>query len=120
MKLYVTRESVCAGDDVDAPHQITLSVPDKYTLEDIARAIQRAGYLPTIQGGKATWSVVSGVPIAVMAQQWSEPKMLTSLDLVRKELDLSGSTIRVHVNYHAQIDPDIVYEILWGLRLKAI
>jgi len=120
MKFHLTRESVCAGDDVDAPHRATLSVPDDFTLEDIARVIWQARHLPKIQGGRATWSVASSVPIAVIAEQWQEPKTVTSLDFVKDCLDISDGAIHVHVNYHAQLDPDIVWEVLRGLRLQTI
>jgi hypothetical protein len=120
MKVYVTRTSVCAGDDVDAPHNTTLSLSDDFTLDDIVWAIQQARYLPNIDGGQATWSVASGIPIAVMTQQWLEPRMLTSLDFVKDKLDIVDRTIRVHVNYHAQTDPQIVWKVLRELQLWAI
>jgi hypothetical protein len=117
-KLCVTRDSVCTGDDVFGPHERTMSVPDDFTLDDVARTIQQAGYLPKIEGGKATWSVASGVPIAVIAEQWPTPKTVTSLEFVKDELVLSGRTIRAHVNYHAQIEPEVVLEVLRELKLR--
>lgn len=112
VKLSLTRTSASAGDDVDAPHKFAIEVPNDFSLDDIASAIQKSSYIPKIQFGKATWSVTSGVPIAVIAQQWPEPKIVTNIEFVRDRLDLKDGTVRAHVNYHAQIDPDIVLEIL--------
>ena len=76
MKIHLTRDSVCAGDDVDAPHTRTMSFADEMPLDSVVDEISRSGYLASIVGGKATWSVVAGQPIAVIAQQWSQPKFL--------------------------------------------
>ncbi len=72
MKIHVTRDSVAAGDDCDAPHHREFSFPDTTTIEDAINQINKSGYLASIMGGCATWSAASGFPIAVMAQQWHE------------------------------------------------
>ena len=117
MKLVVSRDSVCAGDDADAPHVCDLSLPDDATLEDMARAVQQARFLPGIQGGKATWSVVSDVPLAVVAEQWSSPRMVCP-EAAEERPDVSEGVVHLHVNYHAQMDPETVLEVLSNLRLK--
>ncbi|KRG45812.1 hypothetical protein ARC20_07100 [Stenotrophomonas panacihumi] len=60
---------------------------------------------------------MSSVPVAIVAQQWAEPRMLgrSSFD----GLDHKGDLLRLHFNYHAQIDPEIVCKILWGFRASA-
>jgi hypothetical protein len=65
MKVYVTRDSAAAGDDVDAPHGRTLSFPDAMPIEQVIDAIARSGYLARRS------DLVSGlrVSIAVVAQQ---------------------------------------------------
>lgn len=119
MNLYVTRESVAAGDDVDAPHARTFAIPDAAPLEAALATVLAAHYLPSVSGGLATWSVTSNIPLAVIAQQWSAPRMLfrTSEDL--KALDRAPGLLRLHFNYHAQLDPEIVLEVLRRLRLRA-
>jgi hypothetical protein len=79
-------------------------------------SIQRSGYLPRIAGGKATWSIASNIPVAVLAQQWTEPRVFTHAP---GELDASEGVLRLHFNYHAQMDPQVAYETLWGLQLNA-
>jgi hypothetical protein len=119
MKVNLTRESVCAADDVDAPHATTLMLPDETTVADLARIIQNT-YLPKICGGKATWSMVSSIPVAVLAQQWSEPKSLLPLNLRVAKLNAADGTAAIHVNYHAQRDPEAVLEVLRELKLMTI
>ena len=119
MNVYVSRGSVAAGDDVDAPNSDSFAVPDGTPLEEIVGGIAKSGYLPQIAGGQASWSVTSNVPVAVVAQQWVQPRMFFLLRGM-KELDSRDGVLRLYFNYHAQVDPETVYEILWGFRLNAI
>lgn len=119
MRLYYTRDSVAAGDDADAPHPRELPMPDAFTAQSIVRSIARAG-LPSIQGGKATWCVSSGVALAVIAQEWNEPRMLHSIPLRREELDIRDGVIRAHVSYFAQQDPQVVFDVLRRLTVRAM
>jgi hypothetical protein len=119
MQVYVSRGSVAAGDDVDAPNADSIAVPDGTPLEEIIGGIAKSGYLPTIEGGQASWSVTSNIPVAVVAQQWAQPRMFFLLRGM-KELDSRDGVLRLYFNYHAQVDPETVYTILWGFRLNAI
>lgn len=120
MKIIVTRDSVAAGDDVDAPHRLEFGVPSEQPILEILRTISQVNYLPSIFGGKATWSAASGLPLAVFAQQWREPKPLSTLSTTTmQKLDSRADGLYVHFNYHAQIDPDEVFDVLNRLRLKS-
>ena len=119
MNIYISRASVTAGDDIAAPHAKNLSVPDGTSLEEIVKSIAKSGYLPSISGGEASWSVTSNVPLAIVAEQWHEPRMLPHLP-TNEHLDLEQGTLRVYFNYHAQIDPELLYRVFWGFHLKAI
>jgi hypothetical protein len=120
MKVYLSRASVCAGDDDDAPHGRTLSFPDGTSVLEILTQVAHSGYLASIVGGGATWSAVSNIPLAVIAQQWSQPKLMWALPDSVRYLDMRGVTLCIHFNYHAQQDPDVVYEVLSRLDRKAV
>jgi hypothetical protein len=120
MNVYTTRESVAANDDIDTPHAQTFTFQDGASLEQIVGGITESDYLARIMGGQATWSVVSDIPAAVVAQQWNKPRMLPMIEDQREKMDYSGNTLRFHFNYHEQIDPEIVFKIFWGFRLNAI
>jgi len=68
MQVFLTRDSVAAGDDVDAPHDMTITVPDGSSIEAIVATVAKSGYLASIRGGKATWVATSKIPLAVVAQ----------------------------------------------------
>jgi hypothetical protein len=119
MKAYFTRDSVCAGDDGDAPHAREIDVPGPFDAAGLLRAVLAAEKLPSIAGGQATWCVASGVPLAVVAQQWPEPRMLSFLPPKLGDLDTDGETVRLHFSYFAQRDPEVVFDVLQRLQLRA-
>jgi hypothetical protein len=62
--VVLTRDSVCVGDDSDAPHEKTVEVYSFVDPEAFARAIS-AGYLPSVAGVGHSWTcVLNGVRVA--------------------------------------------------------
>jgi hypothetical protein len=62
--VVLTRDSVCAGDDCDAPHEKTVEVYSFVDPDAFTRAIA-AGYLPSVAGQGHSWTcVLNGVRIA--------------------------------------------------------
>ncbi len=120
MEVHLTRHSVCAADDCDAPHLRKFVILGNATYEEICLTIIRSGYLPKIFGGQATWSLASVLPIAVVAQQWSNPKLLINEVHDLNDLNFANNILKIHVNYHAQIDPELVYRVLWGYDFMPI
>ena len=103
------------GDDIDAPHERTFSFEESTSAERAIDDIVNSGYLASVQGG-ATWSVVSGVPLAVIAQSWQQSRLVGWQSPRLTELKHDGDSIRLHFNYHAQIEPEIVLEVLKRLK----
>jgi hypothetical protein len=120
MRIYASRDSVAAGDDVDAPNARSFTFAADTALDEALRQIQAGGYLPRISGGEASWSVASGRPVAVLAQQWTHPRMLLHRPEELKELEWRSGVLRLHFNYHAQVDPERVYQVLREYRPHAI
>jgi len=109
MQILLTRESVAMGDDNDAPHHRELTVADDMSLLVIIKLVLQSRYLATIGGGRATWAIVSRIPIAIVAQQWAEPKMLVPV-LSLSGLNFSDNVLSVHFDYRVQQDPYLIYE----------
>jgi hypothetical protein len=97
--IHLTRDSVAAGDDIGAPHRKRISVAASAALAEVIAKVGSLGYLAEIAGGKATWVVEASVPLAVMAQQWSEPVILPA------GLALTDIPTELHFRYLAQEDP---------------
>jgi hypothetical protein len=112
----VSRSSVGASDDCDAPHLQRFDSPNSQNLEGFIQAIVKSGYLPTISPGHATWSVTSALPIAVVAQEWKEPRMLFMLADDPARMNRKDGILQLRFNYHAQTDPEVVFSTLRELR----
>jgi hypothetical protein len=96
INIRVTRDSVCAADDVNAPHEKTISLPSFLDPIDFIRELLVLYSLPQISGGSATWTChLNGRKIAVFAQQWPSPKAIAT------EMEFLDSN-ELHFEYHAQ------------------
>ena len=106
-RLKMTRDSVCAGDDCDAPHHKTIDFEPAIGILDAVRAAVASNYLASIAGGKASWvAFLDGEPIAVVAQQWSQPRFLLSARHGSGKAEAA-----LHFSYRAQSDPNEIYSI---------
>jgi hypothetical protein len=112
VNVFLTRDSVAAGDDIDAPHKKTMVISNTSNVEEIIIAVVNSHYLASISGGYATWSAISNIPVAVVAQEWDKPKMLSAIPVKLSSLDVVDNAIRLHFCYHAQKNPDDVFEVL--------
>ncbi|MBH8567813.1 hypothetical protein KB206_02900 [Microvirga sp. STS02] len=109
MEIRLTRDSVAMSDDCDAPHERIVTLHDSASIEEIIRHVFHSNYLASIAGGKATWSATSSTTVAVIAQQWPEPKMLQGEESVQQKLKFSNGVLYLHFNYHTQQDPELIY-----------
>jgi len=118
MKVRFTRDSVCAGDDCDAPHVKEMGI-DAVTIEEVLLQVMRSGYLAQIAGGRATWSAASKIPLAIVAQEWVRPRMLLGPSIIEESLNIQYGVVHIHFHYHGQEGPEVVYEKLRvpGVRL---
>ena len=114
-QLIVWRDSVCAGDDCDAPHEIVLTVGSE-SLRSVTRRLIARQYLAAIAGGLATWILQSGTrgncSLAVLAQQWPEPRFLVNPDADVFSYIQSDANPHLNLRYWCQVDPTRVFECL--------
>ena len=102
LRIRVTRDSVCAGDDVEAPNEKHVEIHSFTEPEAFIQAVTHAYGMPLIQGGRAAWTVhLNGNKIGVVAQEWNSPRASV------RELHFEESN-HVFLRYHAQSDPDTV------------
>lgn len=109
MKVHVTRDSVCQADDVDAPHARQFTFPYGSSTQEFLSKIVKSGYLASIDGGYASWVVISNIPIAVVAQQWPAARLLTLSLNDQEKTDRANGEITLHFEYHQQADPEAIY-----------
>jgi hypothetical protein len=114
LRLAVDRDSVAAGDDGES-HRAEVVVDAACTVPELVAAARRACPLAGIQGGKATWIVdVGGAvreAIAVVAEQWREPKLLVAPATTAATL-FTDRAPALYFRYWCQADPDAVFAAL--------
>ena len=112
VRVRLTRDSVCAGDDTDAPHEQAFELPFEASWFAFVQALTQRSKLPSISGGHATWVLHSRVPLAVVAQEWSEPKLLGASEPGPGALAFERGELRFNWEYCVQRDPDAVFRLL--------
>lgn len=71
--VVLTRDSVCAGDDCDAPHEKTIKVHSFTDPEVLAREAA-TGYLPNVAGVGHSWiCVLNDIKIAEIKTSGIQP-----------------------------------------------
>jgi hypothetical protein len=92
VQIRVTRDSVCAGDDCEAPHEKTVSV---HSFVDPTALVSHlaSGYLPTVSGIGHTWDcLLNGILIATVSVGGISPHVAEVI---------FGENNDVHFAYHA-------------------
>lgn len=100
--IRLSRDSVCMGDDIDAPHVFTLSIARGADAAAVARAILADRYLAWV-GSTATWSLTIGLDRVLLGYRSGSPFVRP---IGRKSLTARAEDVDdLHVTYLAQADP---------------
>ncbi len=59
LRVKLTRDSVCMGDDSDAPHFLQLELPETSTIQDLVDAIDAHSYLAKVAGFDHQWILLA-------------------------------------------------------------
>ncbi len=94
MRLPMTRVSVSAGDDFDVPHRHEISLPDGSTVEEVVSLFAEYRWRQSYVEHRVK-SADSRISLAGF-----------------EKLNDASDMLRAHLNYHAQQDPDVVFDIL--------
>ncbi|MBD0674663.1 hypothetical protein [Streptomyces sp. CBMA156] len=82
VKVILTRDSVCMGDDCHAPHQQECTFDSATTLGDFVTRI--AGYPLRMRGARWVmflgWNHAGGSPIAEISPEWAGPRFMDGAD----------------------------------------
>jgi len=54
----VERDSVCMGDDCDAPHSYSFNVSSNSTLSEVFNHLERKKYLASVAGQNHSWEAI--------------------------------------------------------------
>ena len=111
--LIIWRDSVCAGDDIDAPHELKVRISPETSLRELVEQfLEGRRYLANVEGGKATWILEGKRPIAVFALQWDQPRYLVPPESSIASVIDADSVPQFNFRYWCQVDPDVVFNCL--------
>ncbi len=100
LTVFVTRDSVAAGDDFDAPHPYSFKMKKTAQLRDALERLANKGYLATVAGRGHRWEAKIGdCTVATLAANNHRPaqsKVLASPLIEWAESDQIG----LHFRYH--------------------
>lgn len=116
MKISLTRDSVAAGDDIDAPHDLTLEI-GTLTVEGICQRVWEVGYLPSVEG-PTTWVLVGFGPVAIITQDFGFPPKVEAdgFSEVKLRYELKRTNNRLHFNYYGQVSLESIKAVLERYR----
>lgn len=99
IQVKLDRDSVCPGDDISS-HYLEFEFDSTATISDILKKVRKINYLALIQGGKATWFILSKhTEIAIIKQQWSSPKFLIDKKTVIGDLSVEEGSVSFYFKY---------------------
>jgi hypothetical protein len=81
MSAVIWIDRIEMGDDIDAPHECVVRLSAGAPVANLVSEIRRTNYPARVAGGLATWIVEGKQPVAVLAQQWSEPRWLVDSEV---------------------------------------
>ena len=110
--IIVWRDSVTASDDIFAPHEIKIKDENDESIETTLEKILATRYLPSIQGGKATWILVGKSSLAVIAEQWSKPHFFVEPGAHTKSLIEFTNKCQLEFRYWCLVEPNEVAECI--------
>jgi hypothetical protein len=116
LALHLTRDSVAAGDDADAPHdrlcEADVDLAAEGNLARLIRLVLETGYLPSV-AGPASGAAFSHFPLAVISNiQPALSVMWLTESEIRERLDWRGGRLRIHFAYLAGAEPKLAFDIL--------
>jgi hypothetical protein len=114
----LTRDSVAAGDDADAPHRRMVRVSIEIASPSQVQAVLpqlTEKYLPGV-AGRASWIVYSNLPLGVLSNVWAAPKPVWHPDDDLRRLDVRQASIHLHFVYLAGLEPQVALEVIERTR----
>lgn len=111
--IRITRDSLSRADKLKAPHECVTKVSSTATVEELLLSVYQKLKLADPAYTKATWSVTSKRPLAVVSQQWAKPRiLLRSVRRLEDTMIVQGSTAYLHFCLHNDADPDALYQVM--------
>ena len=99
--IKVERDSVCMGDDIDAPHSYSFKLPSDSSLSDVFKHLADKSYLASVAGRNHSWEAIVGdKSLARFLANNREPEASASLADKLSEYEEDG-VLHVRFKYNS-------------------
>lgn len=99
--IKVERDSVCMGDDVDAPHSYSFKLPCDSSLSDVFKHLAGKRYLASVAGRNHSWEAIIGkTSLAKFLANNREPEATASLSAKVSKFEKDG-VLHVRFKYNS-------------------
>ncbi|MFK7789402.1 MAG: hypothetical protein AB8C95_07945 [Phycisphaeraceae bacterium] len=111
--IRVTRDSQSRIDKIKAPHEYVTKISSTQTVEELLFSVYQKLKTADPAYAKATWSITSKRPLAVVSEQWAKPRiLLRSVRRVEDTVIVRDNTAYLHFCLHEDADPDAIYRMM--------
>ncbi|EGQ8682106.1 hypothetical protein GKA74_24350 [Vibrio parahaemolyticus] len=97
LRVKLTRDSVCMGDDCDAPHFLELELSNDSNIQNLVDAVDAKSYLAKVAGLGHLWLLLVNDK-QVVALKGNSMKVRENGDVCLSLLAVDG-TLNVHFKY---------------------
>ncbi|TRO25491.1 hypothetical protein EQ831_24635 [Pseudomonas sp. ALS1279] len=99
--IKVERDSVCMGDDIDAPHSYSFKLPCDASLSDVFEHLAGKRYLASVAGRNHSWeAIICNKSLAKFLANNREPEASVSLAAKLSKYEKDG-VLHVHFKYNS-------------------
>jgi hypothetical protein len=99
--IKVERDSVCMGDDVDAPHSYSFKLPLDASLSDVFKHLAGKRYMASVAGRNHSWEAIIGKKsLAKFLANNQEPEASASLSAKVSTYEKDG-VLHVRFKYNS-------------------
>jgi len=100
IQVIVHRDSVCMGDDIDAPHEKRFLLNDESQINEIFRELAATGYIPSIAGFNEKWEVeANNVVVCSFGKNITNPDYCISPDTKINEVGKFNKVAKIKLIY---------------------
>jgi len=105
LSVVLRRDSVCAGDDIDAPHEEKIVMPSTATLAQLFLELEKIKYLPSIAGKNESWEAyINQKLICRFGKNIDHPTFVVNEDITLSKFSSTNSEISVQLRYFSSLD----------------
>ena len=112
--IHVTRDSVCMGDDVYAPHRQSYELQGFQSIKQIVGYTAKNYRLASVSARDIAWVLMAAEALAVFSPVWPEPRLLVKEDDEVSRFMENGPVLNLYFAYIINCNPEQIYSILQG------